>query len=440
MKLNFKRTICIGLAFMVISVFWGFYDQAISYILKYEFGQAEMETNLIMSIDNVLALFLLPIFGALSDKTNTPYGKRTPYIVVGTVFSILFFIGMGFGVATQKFWLFFAMLFMTLLSMATFRSPAVALMPDLTPRGLRSRANAIINIMGGVGSAFAMLVIMVLVRSEKNSDGSTAYIKGQNYWPVMLTVAGFMLVGLVIFLLTIKEKKLSEKLLASGELTAEDFIDEEAEEAKAHKGERLPRPVLKSLILILLSVAFWYIAYNGMSTNLSRYCQEVMGKDLSGSSSYSLVTLVVTGVAMVPLFPISAKFGRKKTIIGGVIIMMAAFLAGSFIRQGTPEILVYGMFSLVGIGWAAINVNSYPMVVEISRAGDVGKYTGYYYTFSMAAQVVTPLLSALLIETFGLGYTVLFPYSAIFCVLALVCMFFVKHGEAPKMAEQSKAN
>ena len=443
MKLNVKRTIFVGLAFMVISLFWGFYDQDIAYILKYEFSLDDVWVNAIMAIDNVLALFMLPLFGNLSDKTNTKLGKRTPYILVGTVASVIFLVGMGLGVDIHSFWLFFVMLFLTLLAMATFRSPAVALMPDVTPRYNRSKANAIINIMGGVGSAIAMAINMFLVQKSdvKDENGVNEVVKGQNYWPIILTIAGVMVVGLVIFMLTVKEKKLKESLIASGELTDEDFVDEEQQEAAATKGMKMPKPVLKSLVLILLSVALWYIAYNGISTNLSRYFQEVRGLDFSESSKYSLITLVVTGAAMVPLLFLSAKWGRKRTIIAGILTMIFAYTIGAFINSSTHEIVCYIVFALVGIGWAAINVNSYPMVVEMSRAGDIGRYTGFYYTFSMAAQVATPLLTGVLVSEslLNLPFTSLFPYAIVFMVLALVCMIFVKHGESPDIVAKREA-
>lgn len=443
LKLNVKRTFFVGLAFMVISVFWGFYDQAIAYILKYEFHLEEIVTNSIMAIDNVLALFMLPLFGMLSDKTDTKLGKRTPYILFGSMASALFLLGMGFGVQLHLFWLFFAMLFLTLVAMATFRSPAVALMPDVTPRANRSKANAIINIMGGVGSAIAMAAIMFLVKKSDavDADGGHPVLEGQNYWPVILTIAVVMVVGIVVFMLTVKEKKLQKELFATGEMTEEDLVDEEEQEASATRGIKLPRPVLKSLLLLLSSVAFWYIAYNGITTNLSRYFQEIMGKGISESSVYSLITLVVTGVAMVPLLFISTKLGRKKTILLGVCLMISAYGAGSFINSNTNEIFCYGIFAVIGIGWAAINVNSYPMVVEMSRSGDVGKYTGYYYTFSMAAQVATPLLTGLLVSDslLDLPFTVLFPYAMFFMVLALVCMIFVKHGESPDIVAKRQA-
>ena len=440
MKLNVKRTFFVGLAFMVISLFWGFYDQDIAYILKYEFHLEDVVTNSIMAIDNVLALFMLPLFGNLSDKTNSRLGKRTPYILFGTIASVVFLLGMGVGVDIHSFWLFFVMLFLTLVAMATFRSPAVALMPDVTPRANRSKANAIINIMGGVGSAIAMAINMFLVQKSEEVDenGSQLVVEGQNYWPIILTIAAVMLLGLVIFMFTVKEKKLKEKIFASGEMTEADLVDEEAEEASATKGAKMPKPVLRSLILILLSVALWYIAYNGISTNLSRYFQEVRGLNFAESSKYSLITLVVTGVAMVPLLFVSAKMGRKRTIIGGICLMIFAYTLGAFVNSETKEIVCYVVFALVGIGWAAINVNSYPMVVEMSRAGDIGRYTGFYYTFSMAAQVATPLLTGVLVSEslLNLPFTSLFPYAVVFMVLALVCMIFVRHGESPDIVEK----
>lgn len=441
MKLNVKRTIFVGLAFMVISLFWGFYDTDIAYILRFEFGLDRFWVNAIMAIDNVLALFMLPLFGDLSDKTNTRLGKRTPYILFGTVASVIFLIGMGFGVGLHSFWLFFVMLFLTLFAMATFRSPAVALMPDVTPRYNRSKANAIINIMGGVGSAIAMGMNMFLIETEKNEQGETIAVSGQDYWPVILAIAFVMMVGLAIFMVTVNEKKLNEKIMASGEMTDEDFVDEEQEEAAATKGMKMPKSVLKSLILILCSVALWYIAYNGISTNLSLYFQDVRGVGPDVSSKYSLITLVVTGVAMIPLLFLSAKWGRKRTIIAGIFTMILAYSLGAFINRETHELVCYVVFAMVGIGWAAINVNSYPMVVEMSRSGDIGRYTGFYYTFSMAAQVATPLLTGILVseKLLNLSYTSLFPYAIVFMVLALVCMIFVRHGESPDIVAKREA-
>ena len=430
MKLNYKRTFLIGLAFMSISAFWTFYDQCIPYIMKYTHGQDELVTNSIMAIDNILALFLLPLFGALSDRTRTPWGRRTPYIVLGTVFSVVFFMLMGIGANDKdKFWLFFAMLFLMLVALGTYRSPAVSLMPDLTPRVHRSRANAIINLMGTAGGAFSLLMSILLIESTSSATEGTVYAADQNYWPLFIAVGAFMLVTVVIFFFTVPEKKIYNKMVESGELTEEDLVTDDA--PKGIKGERLEKPVFRSLIFMLLSVAFWYMAYNGITTSLSRYCQEVMGMGLNDSSAYVLVALVIAAVAFLPLGILSSRFGRKKMILGGVVLMLVSFIGASFLRAGVSEIWLYLVFAAVGIGWASINVNSYPMVVEMSKNADIGRYTGYYYTFSMAAQVFTPVLTGFLISEkyLDLGYVSLFPYAAIFMVLAFVTMLFVKHGD-----------
>ena len=436
-KLNYKRTFFIGLAFMSLSAFWTFYDQAVPVILESIFGVETTLTNMIMAIDNVLALFMLSLFGTLSDKTNTPFGRRTPFIVLGTVSAVICFWGMALGLQLQSFWLYFVMLFLTLVAMSTYRSPAVALMPDLTPRQHRSSANAIINLMGVVGGAFSLVAVMLLVKSGKTPEGATTY-ENQNFWPVFLAIGGFMLVTVGIFVLTIRERRLKEKLTAEGVLSNREDEEEDNGSDKG-KGTRLPKPVLKSLIFILLAVACWYIAYNGITTNLSRYCQYVLGKDLSASSTFVLVTLIVSTIAFLPLGILSARLGRKKMILCGVGLMGVCVACASFITKDTPAILMYILFAGVGIGWAAINVNSYPMVVEISSNGDIGRYTGYYYTFSMAAQVVTPLLTGLLIDPniLNLGYTVLFPYATVFMALAFVCMLMVRHGDARPAAKKS---
>ena len=428
MKLNYKRTFLVGLAFMSISAFWTFYDQCIPYILKYTFGKEEVTANAIMAIDNVLALFLLPLFGALSDKTHTRFGRRTPYVALGTLAAVICFALMGVGLSMRLFPLFFVALFAMLIAMGTYRSPAVSLMPDLTPHPLRSKANAIINLMGTVGGASSLLATMVLIKSSSSAEVGTVYEADQSYWPVFLSVMTFMTLTALIFLFTVKERAWRDELVERGEL---DRV--EKKEEQTGKGEKLPRPVLRSLIFILLAVAFWFMAYNGVTTSLSRYCKEMLGKGLNESSGYTMIAMIVAAVAFIPIGLLSSKFGRKKTILFGISLMLAAFVLASFLQYGyMTDLLLYVIFSAVGIGWASINVNSYPMVVEMSHGADVGKYTGYYYTFSMAAQVCTPIVSGFLISEkyLNLGYGSLFPYAAAFMVAALVCMLFVKHGDA----------
>ena len=288
MKLNYKRTILVGFAFFLISAFWQAYDNIVPLILTNKFKMPQTYSGVIMSLDNIFAVVLLPIFGTLSDKTLTKYGKRTPYITIGTVLASLFLILLGF---TPKLILFVFVLLAALLSMAIFRSPAVALMPDVTVKPLRSKGNAIINLMG--------------------------------------TAGGMLVLGLGI----------------------------------------------------------------------------VFKTSTAGKTDFSAYLISVS-----------------------VVMLTVAFAAASFIKEGVNPIVMYLLFSLAGIGWATINVNSFPMVVELAKNGDVGKYTGFYYTASMSAQIVTPILSGFLIDK--IGWHVFFPYAAIFVACAFVTMFFVKHGDS----------
>lgn len=424
MKLNYKRTLLIGLAFMSILSFWQFYDQVIPYVLEYTFGLKTFEANAIMSIDNVLAIFMLPLFGAISDKTRTRLGKRTPYILFGTIIATVLMIVLSVFQQQAFFWGFFITLMLILIVMATYRTPAVAYMPDVTPKPLRSKANAIINLMGYVGGIFSMVVMMFLLKSEKNEAGESVYVEGTNFMPVFIIVAAFMLVTVLILVFTTKENK----------VVAEANIQDEPE-SQVKVGGKLSKPVFKSLVFILLSVFLWFMAYNAVTTAFSRYCVNVWKVDLGTSSSYLLAATVAAIAAFVPLGMLSSKVGRKVTVLIGVAVMTVCYASAIFIRQETP--LMYIIFAIVGIGWAAINVNSFPMVVEMSSGSDIGKYTGLYYTFSMAAQITTPLLSGFIIDRAGFGYDVLFPYAVLFSALAFVTMCFVKHGDTKPVAKKS---
>ena len=422
MKLDTKRTVLIGFGFMSILAFCQFYDQVIPHLLENVFGLRTFTTNAIMSIDNVSSLLLLPLFGALSDRTRTRLGRRTPYILFGTLAAVCLMAVLAAATASGSFPLFFGALLCLLLTMSVYRSPAVAYMPDVTPKSLRSKANAIINLVGYIGGIFSTLMMMLLLKSEKGPDGSSHYASGQSFTPIFLVVAAFMLVSVLIMVLTTRENDLVERTRAAV------AAGEEAGAGPAKAGEKLPRPVLRSLLLILLSVFLWFMAYNAVTTALSRYCVTLWNADLSTSSGYLMCATVAAIAAFVPLGMLSGRVGRKKTILLGILLMSFCYLSACFITEQTP--VMYLLFALVGIGWAAINVNSFPMVVEMSTAGDTGRYTGYYYAFSMAAQICTPLLSGLLIDNLGLGYRVLFPYAVVFSLLSFCTMLMVRHGDS----------
>ncbi len=507
MKLNYKRTILCGFAFFLITAFWQAYDATIPVILTNKFGLSQFWSGVVMALDNVLSLFLLPFFGSISDKTKGKWGKRTPYIAVGTILAALLITGISFVDNAQlknisdvsalddpaalsivydsekdvvlktpsgeKFKLselysnkedfvsikcetekdgktvtnpdytdyvaparhsyvgrktaennteliiFIVLLLALLLSMSIFRSPAVALMPDITVKPLRSKANAIINLMGTAGGILILVLGIIFgTGSIKNSFMSyTAYYG---------VVAGIMVAALVIFLATVKEKRWAKEM-------EEDSIKygiEESSDGEEVIERKLTRGEITSLIFILISVALWYFGYNAITSKYSVYATNILNMD------YNTTMLIAQGAAIISYIPagiVATKLGRKKTIIGGVILLGAAFGAASFMNASSSVWVMNILFAMAGIGWATINVNSFPMVVEMASGGNVGKFTGYYYTASMAAQIITPLLSGFLMDK--IAETVLFPYATAFVALALVMMLCVRHGEAKKVEE-----
>ena len=505
MKLNYKRTICVGFAFFLICAFWQAYDNIIPKILTDKFGMAQGWSGVVMALDNILALFMLPIFGALSDKCKSRFGKRTPYIVIGTIIAVIAFVGLSFidnaqlakigdaakideagvhavyadseiingklkthegeeYVLSEKYseaemkeivnvalhgdkeaskqalseWdeyfvparqavaakttaahrgvlvLFMAVLLVTLVSMSIFRSPAVALMPDVTIKPLRSKANAVINLMGTFGG------ILVLALGIVFGTGKAPKAM-MNYILFFTVIAAVMVLALVIFLITVKEPKFVEDM----EAESRRFGIDNGEDDDGSGSRKLSKGELTSLLLILASVVLWFFGYNAVTSKYSVYAGKVLNLD------YNTTLIIAQAAAIISYLPvgfIASKIGRKKTILAGIVMLAVAFGVAATLREGSPAMLMNAMFALAGIGWATINVNSFPMVVELAKGGTVGKYTGYYYTASMAAQVLTPILSGFLMDSLGLK--ILFPYATIFVILAFVTMFFVRHGDA----------
>ena len=432
MKLNNRRTILVGLAFLSICAFWQMYDNIVPLILTRTFHMNETISGLIMAADNILALFLLPFFGSLSDRTNTKIGKRMPFILFGTgcaiiLMNLLPLIENSYYAApsTAKTVSFVIVLGLLLIAMGTYRSPAVALMPDVTPKPLRSKGNAIINLMGAVGGILYLAITSVLY-SQSRLEAIEAAGGRVNYQPLFMIVSAIMFVSIGILFLTIKEPK----------LTAENQALEAAhpewnlaiEDSAGH--EVLPAPVKRSLGFLLASIALWFIGYNGVTTWFTTYVSEVMGQGLGGASTCLLIATAGAIVSYIPVGQIASKIGRKKTILGGVILLAVCFALGYVLTTAYQSInvIMFVVFALVGLAWAAINVNSLPMVVEMCRDSDIGKFTGYYYTASMAAQVVTPVVAGTLMR--HIDYRVLFPYAACFVALSGVTMCFVRHGDA----------
>ena len=407
MKLNYRRTFFIGFAFLAISAFWQMYDNIIPLILQNTFHLSESLIGVIMAVDNVLAVFLLPIIGTFSDKVDTPLGKRTPFIIWGTVAAVILMMIMPVADRKENVALFVMALGATLLAMAMYRSPAVALMPDLTPKPLRSKANAVINLMGAIGGVYTLILISTLVGEGKQP----------NYLPVFLGVAGIMVVSVILLVCTTKEKKIAKQIALE--------YPEQEEKVTAGAEGKLDPAVKKSLILILLSVFFWFAAYNAVTTAFSRYAVTVWGMENGGYANCLMTATVAAIISYIPIGMIASKIGRKKTILTGIVLMGSCFLMAALLPEYHPVVNVG--FCMIGFGWAAIGVNSLPMVVEMSKSGDIGKYTGLYYTFSMSAQILTPILSGMLLDF--VSYRTLFPYAAVFSALAFFTMSMVKHGD-----------
>ena len=502
MKLNYRKTVLVGFAFFLICLFWQAYDTLIPKILTDKFGLSQTASGVIMALDNIVALFMLPLFGAFSDKCRSKMGRRTPFILIGTVVAIALIFPLSLSDRMQlqnltdadpddrvaqlsEVWdadpeiadpngtgkvhlqslfstkeeftsipltdengdltegqtdyviparqayarivtkanpapmiLFMGALILLLLSMSVFRSPAVALMPDVTIKPLRSKANAVINLMGALGGILTLALGLVLGTGKPENAL-------MHYGTFFLIVAAMMAVSLAIFLTFVREPKLvremeeeSKRLGISSEVESE--LDEAKREAAKHGGTGALLP----LLLILASVVFWYMGYNAVTSKYSVYAGTVLGLD------YNLTLLLAQGVTILAFLPIgflSAKVGRKRTILAGVIMMTVAFSFCSILRQNSPALLVNVLFCTAGIGWAAINVNSFPMVVELCNSDNVGKYTGYYYTASMAAQTLTPILSGFFMDKIGM--TSLFPYASICIFCALITMIFVRRGD-----------
>ncbi len=421
MKLNYRRTFFIGLAFLSISAFWQMYDNIIPLMLQGTFRLGETVTGAIMAADNVLALFLLPLFGSLSDRLGTRAGKRMPFIIAGTGLAVVFMMLLPAADRSVNLPLFVFSLFALLVSMGLYRSPAVALMPDLTPNKLRSKGNAIINLMGAVGGVYTLAMIKLLVGGGEHAD----------YLPLFASVAALMVASVGVLVITIRENKVKAQVEAEmrayGETAGE--AGPEAEEKKPEgpggKSSPMPREVKRSLAFLLASIFLWFTAYNAVTTAFSRYTKVVWHMEGGGFADCLMVATVAAIISYIPIGNIAGRIGRKKTILAGIVMMSLCYLGAVFANAYHPAINV--AFAVIGIGWAAINVNSYPMIVEMGKGSDIGKFTGTYYTFSMTAQIITPVLSGFLLE--NVSYRTLFPYALLFSVLAFFTMLQVRHGD-----------
>ncbi len=430
MKLNTKRTVLVGFAFLSICAFWQMYDNLIPLILTDTFHMNETVSGFIMAADNILALFLLPLFGGISDRCHSRMGRRRPFVLFGTIAAVVLMLGLPLIAdsyhavpSTGKLVGFVLLLGALLVAMGTYRSPAVALMPDVTPKPLRSKANAIINLMGAIGGVLYLLITTFLYTTK-----SDTYI---SYFPLFAIVGGIMVISVVILMGFVNEPK-----LVAEQQKYEDAHPEDNLAQVTDHGEELPKEVRRSLAFLLVSIAFWFIGYNGVTTWFSVYAEEMW--DMSLGQANMCLTIATAGaiVSYIPVGSVASRIGRRKTIRFGTAVLAGCFAVAFVYTLMFPHFsaALYLLFALVGLAWAAINVNSLPMVVEMCKGSEVGKFTGLYYTFSMSAQIATPIVAGFLLH--NVSYKTLFPYAAIFVAASCVTMSFVRHGDNKIVAKK----
>ncbi len=543
MKLNYWKTLKVGLAFAIIMVFWTAYDYVVPLLLEHAYGLPNSIRGLVMGLDNLLSLFLLPVFGRISDKTHTKWGRRTPFIVVGTLVSVVLMIfvpisansqlkdgealraeitatdspdysytdaagktynaeqiytmlfNTGFDNAdycdhdflkqggindlqdyleialnpkdadgetteaysryvetginsyasdqvyekltknnTTSLIIYMIILFFVLVAMATFRSPAVALMPDVTPKPLRSQANAMINLAGGAGGAVAFLIYTI-----------TLLINPTGFIAIFVAVAASMVIMLALFLWLVKEPKMvreCEALCAEYGISNDDDDAPEQTEGETPDSEEIKnykRSRFASFLLILASIFMWFMGYNAISSNLSIYLTKTLNLSSGLGGVISGISMGISAVAFIPVGMLAVKIGRRKSIMLGFGFATISFILIYFFASSpsAAAVYLYTIFYLIaGFGLIIANVNTFPMVVELASSGDTGKYTGFYYAATMSAQAITPFIAGLIMDKWGSKY--LFLYSTICVAIAILLMVFVKHGDSKAPPKQSK--
>lgn len=419
MKLQWKRIFLIGLAFFSVSIAWAVYNAYVPIFLAALIPSSTL-VGFVMSFDNIAGLVFQPFFGKKSDTTKTRLGRRIPFMAIGIPASAAFLVlipvhRIAQNRLLQLFLLIVAVVLMNIF-MSVYRAPAVALMPDATPAAHRSRANGVINFMGGFGSVAAFLV------------GGILFKYGEALPFVFAAV--MMILALSILLLFYKEP-------------AVPFASENSEQLDDKKGASLflpkaGKPPLiiqnRNLILMLLSVFLWFCGYNAIETFFTLFCRQKFGMS-AGSASQMLTFLALSFLLFaIPAGLIGSRIGRKKTMVVGICVVISMFIMILLVDR--VSFLPYALMGAGG-GWALININSYPTVVQMAPKGETGKYTGYYYAFAFTASIVSPILFGFIADLMGQNYRLLFQYSLAMFLLALLMLL---HVRVPREEAESKTH
>ena len=479
MKLNYGKTLLIGFAFMASSIAWGVYDPYITTLLNkilgesaliagwsaklvekfpilLEFMQAQGEDvgsaatgftlvplfiGIIMTFDNIFGVVFQPTFGKISDRCHTRIGKRKPFILIGAPLAAVIFAIIP-RVALHENGRISAMMFCIILFvfvMSFWRAPCVALMPDLTPPALRSEGNSVINLVGGVGSLLALQAATIVCAIGGWDKGT----QEEEYIPYVFLFASIVMIIctlVVTFFVKEPDSRLKVQMQANMENDAKAKRQAEKEAAKKEK-ERLKAIKLSkgeriSLICMLAGLFFLFCGANAIQTFFALFAAEILGKSSGEATSMLTIFAVSTAIGAIPAGLLGRKFGRKKTIVAGLLMFITAFVVylAVYATTGNALTLVYVALVVGGFANMLITVNTLPLVLEIGGLDKVGTFTGYYYTATFSAQIATPIVYGIVRMLTG-TYGSLFYYCPICFILSLICILFVKHGESEEITE-----
>lgn len=427
LKLDYKKTFLIGFGFFGISVLWTLYNSYVPIYLQagnptFEapgevgFGLGPGLTGVIMTLDNVAAFFLLPLVGLWSDRIWTRLGRRMPFILGLAPIAIAAFILIPVAVHMippelsgqvdrlgTPLALYMVAVGVFLLAMAGFRTPVIALMPDLTPSPLRSQANGVINLMGGVGTLIATL--------------GSGFLYGMGRIVPFVFGGVLMAAAVLLLLLFVREPR---------EFAAAAHEDEGLGALRGVR--RVSAEARRSLALLMGAIFCWFVGYNAVDTFLSSYGVSELGMSTGRAPLLMGVASLAFLAFAIPSGYVAARFGRRRIIILGLAVFGVLLVANFFLRDAT---LIWPIMALGGVGWALVNINSLPMVVDIAASdADLGVYTGLYYIASQLAAVAGPAINGYIVEWGGGDYNLIFIVTPAFFLLAILCMLGVTKGEA----------
>ena len=468
-KLHRPRTILTGFGFMAASIAWAIYDPYITKILERllnasamvtawstklnemfpvlaKFAESQGESvvteaggitlvplfiGIIMTFDNIFGVIFQPTFGKLSDRCHSKLGKRRPFIVFGAPVSAFLFAVIPWVALSNSLPLTMLFIILFVFSMSLWRAPCVALMPALTPPSLRSEGNAIINLMGGIGSALGMFAgtIVGLIYTGITGVKITTDNEQVAFPYVFLLGAIVMIIGMLVVLFFVKEPSSKLESVAARNQALDEAARAKAEKAAqkaAQKAQKLSKGERKSLIFMLGGLFFLFCGTNAITTFFALFAAEVLGKTTSEATIMTTLFAVCSAIAAIPAGYLGKKIGRKKTILLGLVVFMAVF-ALYVVTQSFA--LIWVALVLGGFANMFITVNTLPLVLEIGGIDKVGTFTGYYYTATFSAQIASPIIYGIVRMLSG-TYLSLFIYSPIMFLISILCILFVKHGEA----------